>query len=440
MDLGLSDLVAWNLRHHSTAAQMPQMRHLPGQTLRGHVPPQLHHSMMPAQVSSDKSEPGAEPSAEPLSKRRRLEETAPVLPDLETGSTSDISRSPAEYSPPETQPQQQQERSPPSLSDLGEDLILKVLQSGHPTAWDLCRFSCVSRQWKQLCYSRVFWTKLRIGPGSMHPGVELLAPRCANLTDLYVDDPRCELHILHPIIVACSDSLRRIVIDCDRDATSRNEAAICSILWIISLYCKHVESVELTSHGVETSFGVLEARSMWYLTSGFRSMRQFSCLVRNSVTRQAVYLMVIGWRNLSCLRIHMGALEVDDLLALRKCSSLRVLELVGGSIHTLPAALAALPSATPAPVSTCPWLGSTRTSGSGAGSAAPDAFHPELEVLILTDVDFDAAVVATIALRCPNLRRIVIKGLCCAMCAAAGSAAAAAAAAGRVVATPAVGL
>ncbi|CAI7860109.1 unnamed protein product [Closterium sp. NIES-53] len=309
MDLGLSDLVAWNLRHHVLAP--------------------THHGSVPAQGSSDKPEPDTEPNAEPFAKRRRLEEPSLMLPDLEADCSSEVSTSSAEHATewtlqPALQPQrQQQQQRPASLSDLSEDLLLKVLQSGHPTAWDLCRLSCVSRQWKQLCYSRVFWTKLRIGPGSMHPGVELLAARCTHLTDLYVDDPRCELHILHPIIVACSDSLRRIVIDCDRDATSRNEAAICSILWIISLYCKNVESVELTSHGVETSFGLLEARSMWYLTSGFRSMRQFSCLVRNSVTRQAVYLMVIGWRNLSCLRIHMGALEVEDLLALRKCTSLR---------------------------------------------------------------------------------------------------------------------
>eukprot|EP00475_Leptophrys_vorax_P020195 TRINITY_DN27647_c0_g1_i2.p1 TRINITY_DN27647_c0_g1~~TRINITY_DN27647_c0_g1_i2.p1 ORF type:complete len:276 (+),score=-19.61 TRINITY_DN27647_c0_g1_i2:540-1367(+) len=250
----------------------------------------------------------------------------------------------------------------------------------------------------------------------MHPGVEQLAPRCAQLTDLFIDDPRCELHVLHPIIVACSESLRHVVIDCDQDSTSRNEASICSILWIVSLYCKNVHSIELTSAGVETSFGALETRSMWYLTSGFRNVRHFASLSRNSVTKQAIYLMVIAWRELTCLRMHCGALEVDDLFALRKCANLRLLELVGGTIQT-PGSLA---------------TGCPLQAASGS-----NVFHRELEVLVLTDVDFDAGAVATIALHCPKLRRIIVKGVCCHACAsrivaahgteAAGSAAEAAA-------------
>lgn len=122
---------------------------------------------------------------------------------------------------------------PPSLSDLGDDLLLQILQMAHPTAWDLCRLACVNRTWRKMCYNKVFWTKLRIGPGSMRPGVEQLAPRCATLVELHVDDPRCELHVLHPLIMACANTLRRVVIDCDRDNTSRNEASISSVLWLI---------------------------------------------------------------------------------------------------------------------------------------------------------------------------------------------------------------
>lgn len=93
--------------------------------------------------------------------------------------------------------------------------------------------ACVSRTWRQLCYSRVFWTKLRVSSGSIRPGVEALAARCRDVTELHIDDPRCELFILHPIVTACADSLQRVVINCDKDSTSRNEAAICSILWIL---------------------------------------------------------------------------------------------------------------------------------------------------------------------------------------------------------------
>ncbi|CAI5467770.1 unnamed protein product [Closterium sp. Yama58-4] len=359
----------------------------------------------------------AQPDA--LSKKRRIIEnlnfppthaafdsTAPAAPPAHPFALSATAAAAAESAPTQIDffkaredtdalPGAEETSDGPSLSDLGEDLLLKILQEGQPTAWDLCRYACVNSTWRKLCYSRVFWTKLRIGPGSMHAGVEQLAPRCAQLTDLFIDDPRCELHVLHPIIVSCGESLRHVVIDCDQDSTSRNEASICSILWIISLYCKQVQSIELTSAGVETSFGALETRCMWYLTSGFRNVRHFASLSRNSVTKQAIYLMVIAWRDLTCLRIHNGGLEVDDLFALRKCAGLRLLELFGGSIQT-PGALA----------NSCPF----------AAASGATVFHRELEVLVLTDVDFDAGAIATIALHCPKLRKIIVKGVCCHAC------------------------
>ena len=133
--------------------------------------------------------------------------------------------------PPCFAPQRKTESA--SLSDLGDDLLLQILQMAHPTAWDLCRMACVNTTWRKMCYNKVFWTKLRIGPGSMRPGVEQLAPRCSSLVELHIDDPRCELHVLHPLIMTCSNTLRRVVIDCDRDTSSRNEASISSVLWLI---------------------------------------------------------------------------------------------------------------------------------------------------------------------------------------------------------------
>lgn len=91
----------------------------------------------------------------------------------------------------------------------------------------------MSRTWRDACYNRIFWTKLRVGSGSMRPGVEQLASRCSNLVELHIDDPRCELYVLHPIVVACGPALRRVAINCDMDSSNRNEASICSILWII---------------------------------------------------------------------------------------------------------------------------------------------------------------------------------------------------------------
>lgn len=270
----------------------------------------------------------------------------------------------------------------PSLSDVGDDLLLHILQLAQPTAWDLCRMACVNRTWKMLCYDQTFWTKLRIGPGSMRPGVEQLAARCTKLVELHIDDPRCELHVLHPIIMACGSSLRRLVIDCDRDTTSRNEASICSILWIVSLYCNGVESVELLSAGQQGNFTYLENKAMWYLTSGFRSIRSFACLCSNSLTKQAIYLMVIAWRELSCLRIHCGALGADDLMALRKCYSLRVLELVGGNMRNL----------------------------LGEGSIANGAvMHRDLKVLVLTAMVCDVEEIAKLSILCPRLKKIVVR-------------------------------
>ncbi|GJP61249.1 hypothetical protein CLOP_g18430 [Closterium sp. NIES-67] len=270
----------------------------------------------------------------------------------------------------------------PSLSNLGDDLLLHIFQLAQPTAWDLCRMACVNKTWRELSYNQIFWTKLRIGPGSMRPGVEQLAARCTNLVELHIDDPRCELHVLHPIIMACGNSLRRIVIDCDRDNTSRNEASICSVLWIVSLYCSNVESVELISDGKQGNFTYLENKAMWYLTSGFRHIRNFACLCQNSLSKQAIYLMVIAWRELTCLRIHCGALGTDDLMALRKCYSLRVLELVGGNLGNL-------------------------ISDTSATSEA--VMHRDLEILVLTKMVCGLEDIAKASLLCPNLAKIVVR-------------------------------
>lgn len=156
-----------------------------------------------------------------------------------------------------------------------------------------------------------------------------MAPRCHGLAELRIEDPRCELHTLHPVIVAAGGALREVEIDCDRDSTSRNEASICSILWIISLYCKGVETIKLISDGREGTFGFLENKAMWYLTAGFRNIRNFSCSCHNSVTKQSIYLIVIAWRELTSLKIHCGSLQMEDLMALKKCYTLRRLEIVG---------------------------------------------------------------------------------------------------------------
>ncbi|CAI7919987.1 unnamed protein product [Closterium sp. NIES-54] len=279
----------------------------------------------------------------------------------------------------------------PSLPDLGDDLLLHIFQLAQPTAWDLCRMACVNKTWRELSYNQIFWTKLRIGPGSMRPGVEQLAARCTNLVELHIDDPRCELHVLHPIIMACGSSLRRIVIDCDRDNTSRNEASICSVLWIVrtshslcsvpvcSLYCSNVESVELISDGKQGNFTYLENKAMWYLTSGFRHIRSFACLCQNSLSKQAIYLMVIAWRELTCLRIHCGALGTDDLMALRKCYSLRVLELVGGNLGNL------------------------------ISGTSETVMHRDLEILVLTKMVCGLEEIAKVSLLCPNLAKIVVR-------------------------------
>ena len=57
-----------------------------------------------------------------------------------------------------------------SLEDLGDEILLKILQCMQPTAWDLCRMACVNKTWKSMCYGPCFWKKLRIGPGAVHPG------------------------------------------------------------------------------------------------------------------------------------------------------------------------------------------------------------------------------------------------------------------------------
>jgi len=98
-------------------------------------------------------------------------------------------------------------------------------------------------------------------------GVEQLAPRCTALRELFVDDPRCELHVLHPIIIACAHSLRRVVIDCDKGAPAHNEASVSSVLWLIryntvqctvcSVQCTvSVHSVQCTVYSEECTVSI----------------------------------------------------------------------------------------------------------------------------------------------------------------------------------------
>ncbi|CAI5482741.1 unnamed protein product [Closterium sp. Yama58-4] len=338
--------------------------------------------------------------------------------------------------------------STPSLSDLGDDILRQILQAMRPTAWDLSRLACVSVTWKNLCYSRQFWTKLRIGSGAMHPGMAKLAPRCRSLTDLFIDDPRCELHVLNPIIVACASSLRRVVLDCDSIAAAavaaapgpaaaaaaaagngaprgNAESSICNLLWLISLHCRNVSKIELLSsrasaaaaaadsartgagngvgngatngaaNGASTSSAfaiLLESRLMWFLTTAFRGIRHFSCVLPNSMTTQTTCLMAIAWRRLSSLRLHCGALQFADLLALRKCGGLKSLELVGGKLED---------------------TSKTADASLGFGSQG----QPEegerlasLEVLVLNGCDYDPVTVANLAWHAPKLQRIVVKG------------------------------
>eukprot|EP00270_Netrium_digitus_P010697 TRINITY_DN3337_c0_g1_i1.p1 TRINITY_DN3337_c0_g1~~TRINITY_DN3337_c0_g1_i1.p1 ORF type:complete len:383 (+),score=15.34 TRINITY_DN3337_c0_g1_i1:37-1185(+) len=267
----------------------------------------------------------------------------------------------------------------PSLTDLGEDLVMRILQAARPSAWELCRWAGVCRQWKTLCYSPVFWSKLCIGQGSVRKGVEQLATRCSMLVELHIDDPRCDLHILHPIIVACGSTLRRVSIECDRDRTSRTEASICSILWIMSLYCKNLQSISLLSTGEEVSLGQLENKVMWYLTSGFRQISSFTSCCRNSVTKQAVYLMVIAWQELSSLHVHIGGLALEDLMALKKCCALRLLEIVGAEAGLV-------------------------------GKAPPGlVLHREVEVLIMNHTSMDIEEIALLVGTLPGLKWLVLK-------------------------------
>lgn len=389
--------------------------------------------------------------------------------------------SPSQHAALQSSPPRGQEGAAKSpIEQLSAPLLLRILQMSQPTAWDLCRMSCVSTAWRTACSHSSFWTRLRVGSGSLRPGVEQLAPRCTELTELFVDDPRCELHILHPIIIACSQSLKRVVVDCDRDTGSRNEASISSVLWLISLYCKNVESIELQSNGrdASASAGFLEGRTMWFLTSAFRNIRYFACLAKGAVTKQCVYLMAIAWRDLECVRINIEGLQLEDLLALRKCANLRALELVGGSLnpeepdlsHSSPAhstvhssmtsfvqgeaarsgglagnqAMArAFPHANAGDQcvlmggADAEYLDTAASRGPGTPlfrepppvrGVSPVAellcrctggmmvFHPTLELLVLNKVEFDAASVAALAMCCPRLKRILVSGALCSSC------------------------
>lgn len=56
------------------------------------------------------------------------------------------------------------------MERLDDALLLKIVQMSAPTAWDLCRMSCVSTAWRRACAHASFWTRLRVGSGSLRAG------------------------------------------------------------------------------------------------------------------------------------------------------------------------------------------------------------------------------------------------------------------------------
>eukprot|EP00270_Netrium_digitus_P004649 TRINITY_DN1592_c0_g1_i1.p1 TRINITY_DN1592_c0_g1~~TRINITY_DN1592_c0_g1_i1.p1 ORF type:complete len:328 (-),score=47.49 TRINITY_DN1592_c0_g1_i1:124-1107(-) len=225
----------------------------------------------------------------------------------------------------------EREKRSARISRLSDDLLLKIISAANPTPRELCQWSCVSKNWKSLCYLPLFWSKLDIKHGEVRKGFERLASRCSSLTHFHMEDPRCELQSLRPIFQACAQSLRRISLQCDPGTNRQQtpEPSVSSILWLSSLHCKNVESIALLSSSTEISLGPLESKIMWYLTSGFRSLSSFTNYCRDSMTRQSIYLLVIGWQQLRHLHIHVGSLELQDLVLLNKCSTLSVLEFTG---------------------------------------------------------------------------------------------------------------
>ncbi|CAI7758956.1 unnamed protein product [Closterium sp. NIES-53] len=318
---------------------------------------------------------------------------------------------------------QQQAWRRSSMADLSDDLLLRIILCSRPTAWDLCRLACVARAWKALCYSAPFWQRLRVEPHSIRPGVEQLAQRCAGLQELYVDDPLCHVHLLHPIIAAAAHSLTRLVINCDPPAPPAvpavllggaagvqhtgpgegraedwggmeaesaagvedlREASVCSMLWVLSVHCTNVHTIELLAptschysapppayqphirpapahaptaaqqliphharaHVHERGamawapLAFIELRALWFLTASFRHVRSFACLCPAALSRPSIFLLVIAWRHhLASLALHMGRLALLDLLPLVKCTRLHHLHLVAACLHGLAAAV-----------------------------------------------------------------------------------------------------
>ncbi|GJP85862.1 hypothetical protein CLOP_g15954 [Closterium sp. NIES-67] len=126
---------------------------------------------------------------------------------------------------------------------------------------------------------------------------------------------------------------------------------------------------------------------MWFLTTAFRGIRQFSCVLPGSMTTQTTCLMAIAWRHLASVRLHCGALQLADLLALRKCGALRSLELVGGRLED-------------------------KSKTAGQGPPGEGERLSSLEVLVLNGCDYDPATVARLAWHAPKLQRIVMKSGC----------------------------
>ena len=236
-------------------------------------------------------------------------------------------------------------------------------------------------------------------------GVDRLAPRCTRLSDLYIDSPKCGLPILNPLIAACSSSLQRVIVDCQSWCDTEDTASASSLLWLVSLHCKSVRSVELLHSRVLTE---KNTKVMWHLTSGLPDVAHFASLAKNSVTRESVELMAVAWKRLSCLRLHFGAMDMPDLIPLRSCPELSVLELVGGDFLSPHELLSAL-----VPVEDDE-LAVTSSSLMSAGQMP--VFLPTVEVLVLSSVRVDPAAVALLVTSCPRLRRLVLRGCGCGVC------------------------
>eukprot|EP00475_Leptophrys_vorax_P037425 TRINITY_DN6456_c0_g1_i1.p1 TRINITY_DN6456_c0_g1~~TRINITY_DN6456_c0_g1_i1.p1 ORF type:complete len:659 (-),score=-2.39 TRINITY_DN6456_c0_g1_i1:468-2444(-) len=343
--------------------------------------------------------------------------------------------------------------TPTTLGDLSPELLLRILEKAALPAGDLIRYATLSSAWRDACFDRRFWTKLRFGAGRLRPGTGRLAARCqGSLAELVIDDPtQCSLNELQPILVACATTLRRVTIHCDAilalaaAAAGRGRAgaaagalkagveSLLNLLWLIGLTCRDVTTLDLhTSYGQEEISGSTAAAAttrydlsdtilaspafLCFVTMAFRSMQQFSCLLPIALTPYLLSIVAIAWSNtlvtlrFACMGVMDRAavaaaaaaaagdapLDYRHLLVLHRCARLRRLELVGGWLTGSGARRAG--------------SGGVRGGGDGSGGAAADADASErlsaVEAVVLTGVQCTPEVVAGFAVRMPKLQRI----------------------------------